>query len=224
MWKPLGSLLVTTKQKIKCECQCGKQYDVRAREIIDGKTYCCRSCSSKLKMLKIPKEDRIRMAKHASLAAVVALAKKEHPYKNKYGVEEYKIVSNTLRGAKQRCTNPYNQAYSNYGGRGIEFRFASLKTATEWALDNIGVRPSPFHSLDRIDNNRHYEPGNLRWATNEEQARNKRQYRRTNNGERIKVIKELRPDLTYETIRLWIVQGLSDGEIINRRKYARSSL
>lgn len=224
MWTALDDLYVTTKQKIRCVCQCGKEYEVRAREILDGKSTCCRSCSSKLKMLKYSKAERVQIAKKASLAAAIALSEKEHPYWDKYGKTEYKVISNTLRGAKQRCTNANSIGYSNYGGRGIEFKFTSIREATEWTLDNLGIRPSPFHSLDRIDNNRHYEPGNLRWATRAEQARNKRAYKRTENGKRIKALKQLRPDLTYETIRLWIVNGLTDEEITNRRKYARAGV
>lgn len=175
-------------------------------------------------MLNRSPEDRVRIAKIASDAAVEALSTKEHPYKNKYGEKEYKQVCSIMVGAKQRCNNPNCTSYSNYGGRGIQFMFPSLRSAIEWVLDNLGIRPSPFHSIDRIDNNRHYEPGNLRWATRMEQARNKRVYKRTNNGERILAIKKLRPDLTYETIRIWIIQGYSNDEIINRKKYARTSI
>lgn len=102
--------------------------------------------------------------------------------------------------------------------------FPTRRAFAEWVLDNLGSKPTADHSLDRIDNNRGYEPGNLRWATREEQARNKRPYRRTQNGERIRKLKEARPDLTYETIRLWITQGASDEDIIQRKKYARSSI
>jgi len=72
--------------------------------------------------------------------------------------------------AKRRCTNPNDQAYSNYGGRGIKFLFASL----EEFISDIGPRPSPQHSIDRTNNNGHYEPGNVRWATRGQQERNKR--------------------------------------------------
>lgn len=74
-------------------------------------------------------------------------------------------------GARQRCMNPNSQAYAAYGGSGIEFRF---KTFEEF-LGEIGPRPGPEYSDDRIDPNGHYEPGNVRWATREIQAINKRE-------------------------------------------------
>jgi hypothetical protein len=163
------------------------------------------------------------MAKRASVAAVIKLAERKDPYKEKYG-PAFNAVLNVASSAKQRCTNPNAIGFSNYGGRGIEFRFASVRMFAEWVVDNLGSRPTPFHSIDRIDNNRHYEPGNLRWASRTEQARNKRAYKRTRNGERIRLLKEKRPDLTYETLRLWIVQGATDEEILVRRKYARSGV
>ena len=174
-------------------------------------------------MAAIPIDARVQIAKKASVAAAIKMAARVDPYRTKYGAA-VEIVSGIGAGAKQRCTNPNSLAYSNYGGRGIEFKFPTVRAFAEWVLDNLGVRPSPFHSIDRIDNDRHYEPGNLRWASRSEQARNRRAYKRTKNGERIKRLKNLRPDLTYETIRLWIVQNASDDEIIQRKKYARPSL
>lgn len=73
-------------------------------------------------------------------------------------------------GARTRCTKPNARSYPDYGGRGIEFRFSSYQEF----LAAVGRRPSPDHSLDRIDTNGHYEAGNLRWATIHEQNRNVR--------------------------------------------------
>lgn len=72
--------------------------------------------------------------------------------------------------AKDRCTNPNVSSYRYYGGRGIEFRFTSFKEF----LDDVGLRPSPSHSLERKDSNGHYEKGNVKWATFFEQMRNRR--------------------------------------------------
>lgn len=174
-------------------------------------------------MAAVPIEERVRLAKKASIAAAIALTKKVDPYETKYG-GALKVVLNLGAGAKQRCTNPNSIAYSNYGGRGIQFKFPAIRAFAEWILDNLDIRPTPFHSIDRIDNEKHYEAGNLRWASRSEQARNKRVYKRTKNGERIRYLKDLRPDLTYETLRLWIIQGVTDEDIIERRKYAHPSL
>jgi len=175
-------------------------------------------------MQSVPYEERIARAKHASKYAAISAANKVDPYASKYGATALMQVKNTLSGAKQRCTNTAGLCFTNYGGRGIKFGFPSIRSAAEWVLDNLGVRPTNTHSLDRVDNNRGYEPGNLRWATRSEQARNKRAYRRTENGVRIRELEELRPDLTYETIRLWILQGATDDEITQRNKYARASV
>lgn len=223
MWLPLESTYVTTKVKLLCRCQCGGEHRVRVREIIAGKSRCCRSCSCRLKAAAIPEERRVLMAKRASLAAGVALSSRVDPYRVKYGAQ-LDMALGKAAAAKQRCTNPNCLGFSNYGGRGIKFAFPTIRAFAEWVLDNLGARPTVVHSLDRIDNNRHYEPGNLRWATYTEQDRNKRKYKRTRNGERIRGLKAVRQDLTYETIRLWIIQGASDEEIINRRKYDRPSV
>ena len=88
----------------------------------------------------------------------------------------------------------------------------------EWVVINIGLRPSPQHNLDRRDNDKGYEPGNLRWATATEQNQNKRQYVKWAHGERIRELCQLRPDLSYETVRSWIVKGMSNVEILTRIK------
>jgi len=72
--------------------------------------------------------------------------------------------------AKTRCLNPRIKHFGRYGGRGIEFRFNSF----EDFLEEVGRKPSPKHSLDRINNDGHYEKGNVRWATVTEQVNNQR--------------------------------------------------
>ena len=73
-----------------------------------------------------------------------------------------------IAAAKQRCTNPNNPGYKNYGARGIQWRITYKALLAE-----IGQRPDGC-SLDRIDNDGHYESGNIRWATRKQQNANRR--------------------------------------------------
>lgn len=75
-------------------------------------------------------------------------------------------------GAMQRCHNPKNKKYAVYGGRGITVCERWHKF-DNWFAD-IGVPPHPDLQIDRIDNERGYEPGNVRWATRAEQFANRR--------------------------------------------------
>lgn len=73
--------------------------------------------------------------------------------------------------ARERCNNPSSKRYAYYGGRGITFEFESF----EQFFKELGPRPAGL-TLDRIDNNQGYKPGNVRWATASEQNCNKRNY------------------------------------------------
>lgn len=121
-------------------------------------------------------------------------------------------------GAKQRCTNPKNVGYERYGGRGIKFLFSSVEAGIRWIAANLGPKPTSKHSIDRIDNNRHYEPGNLRWATALEQARNKGRYRRTPTGERLRRLLVIRTDYTRIGLQRYIDRGWTDAQIISMKK------
>lgn len=85
------------------------------------------------------------------------------------GTPEYRSWCHMI----DRCCNPRCTDYQNWGGRGITI-------CDEWRgnfvffYEHIGPRPSEAHTVDRIDNERGYEPGNVRWATRKEQARNMR--------------------------------------------------
>ncbi len=71
---------------------------------------------------------------------------------------------------KQRCQNPRDAKYRWYGGRGIQVRFPSWVQFRDWSLSH-GYEEGL--TIDRIDNDGHYEPSNCRWVTHAEQARNK---------------------------------------------------
>src|SRR3954471_10620371 len=87
---------------------------------------------------------------------------------------------------RQRCNSPRKPGYKNWGGRGIKICARWEKFADFFA--DMGPRPSPKHSVDRIDNDGDYEPGNVRWATKTEQARNMRNTRLIEfNGEKLSV-------------------------------------
>jgi hypothetical protein len=74
--------------------------------------------------------------------------------------------------AKARCTNSKHASFPAYGGRGIKFLFNTF----EEFINEIGLAPSPQHSVDRIETNGNYEMGNVRWATKKQQTENRRKF------------------------------------------------
>jgi hypothetical protein len=85
-----------------------------------------------------------------------------------HGSPEYRAYNS----AKNRCTNPNNKQWEDYGGRGIKFLFSSF----EQFFTELGTKPEPKRKyvLDREDNDGNYEPGNVRWLTTAASALNQR--------------------------------------------------
>ena len=86
------------------------------------------------------------------------------------GTPEYRAYCD----AKSRCENTHHANYKYYGARGIKFRFSSFSEF----IEDVGKRPSPRYSLDRKHNDKHYERGNIRWATKSTSNSNRRPHRK----------------------------------------------
>jgi hypothetical protein len=129
-----------------CQCDCGNAaLKKKYRDLVVGKVTAC-GCTKTQRIIKQSLRHGETRRGHKSV--------------------EY----TTYMDARRRCRNPKSTGYRWYGGRGIEFRFDSF----EHFLETLGRKPSPSHSIDRINSNGHYEPGNVRWATPTEQANNLR--------------------------------------------------
>lgn len=119
---------------------------------------------------------------------------------------------------KQRCSNPNDPWFFNYGGRGIRVSAVWVDSFDRFIAD-VGERPSARHSLERIHNGRDYEPGNVRWATRVEQMNNTR----VNvwielHGRRMTVAQWSRElDLPEQTIQKRLAKGLPPEEVLSTR-------
>lgn len=100
---------------------------------------------------------------------------------------------------RHRCLNPFCTSWEHYGGRGI--RVCERWESFEAFYADMGPRPDG-HSLDRIDNNGNYEPGNCRWATCSQQAKNQRHPRRSERRSQ----KMVTIDGRTRSIRAWCLE------------------
>jgi hypothetical protein len=138
------------RSKWRCRCDCGCEVDVLASNLLRGATMSC-GCLIKEKLAQA----NLRRAEVGRVHGM-------------YGSPEYTTWASMI----QRCQNSNNRRYKDYGGRGIKVCQRWLASFEEFFAD-MGKRPEAT-SIDRIDVNGDYEPGNCRWATAKQQASNKR--------------------------------------------------
>lgn len=146
-WKVIGDDKTST-YKVSCQCVCG------VIKAVDSYTL------------------RKGLSKGCGCKSYVMNRAKAHKAITTHGMSKSPEF-NAWRSMKQRCYDTNVKNYYNYGGRGITVCDGWLDSF-ETFYNDIGPRPSSKYSIDRIDNDGNYEPGNVKWSTKSEQLLNRR--------------------------------------------------
>lgn len=119
---------------------------------------------------------------------------------------------------KSRCLNPKSRRFSYYGGRGITVceRWLDFQNF----IDDMGNKPTPEHSIERIDVNGNYEPSNCKWVTFTEQQNNKRNTTMIEYNGKTQSIKDWcrELELNYRTIKDRLINGWTVKEMFETPK------
>lgn len=143
------------RQFYRCRCACGALKDIYKCSVDGGLT---RSCG----------------CLHREVSAEVGASTKTHGESRGDGSHQESPEYTAWRGLLKRCYLKTHHNYPRYGGAGVTV-FGPWINSYETFLAYIGRKPTPAHTVDRWPNPRgNYEPGNVRWATPKEQARNRR--------------------------------------------------
>jgi len=179
------------ERQILCRCDCGKETLVRACHLRSGHTTSC-GCYG----------DRVGGERERTHGMSTS--------------PEFFCYNNMIA----RCTKPSLAAYKNYGGRGIRICDEWLGAGGfERFYAYLGDRPSPKHTIERINTNGNYEPGNVKWATRYEQIASRRMAVKVIFDGETHFLMDLceRFAIRYQTAYRMMKRGLSGDEIFGPR-------
>lgn len=195
--KTFGRLTVLSRFKgkhghyyLSCKCQCGKQSSPAAQSVSQGKTTSC-GCLGRERRTK---------------ANTIHGGAKKRQNRAEYTV---------WQAMRRRCSSPTCPEYRLYGARGIRV-CDRWQTSFAAFMEDMGPRPAGRFTLDRIDNNGNYEPGNVRWASYPEQARNKRTNIMVTIGGKTMCLKDWSEEsgIHYCTLKLRVRNGWRETDLL----------